>query len=208
MAVYHNSTQFVLSPAPGEGMSYEDVAKLYPRDHQSLKKENSRLDSGIDLPTPTSVTVPAGEVVLIDLMIRAVNLHLHTPPPAGRQGGKVASVYPEALPWAYRLVPRSSISKTPLMMANSEGVIDLGYRGSLKAAVRNMGKEDYTIEAGTALFQIVDPFLSPPEYVVLQEKDKRVESLFGEGATRRGAGGFGSTGAAGSASASARFSFW
>ncbi len=198
MAVYCNSTLFLLSPAPGEGMSYEEIAKLYPQGRQTLKGANARLDSGIDLPTPKSVKIPAGEVVLVDLMIKAVNLHLHGPVQAGSPG-TVVDIHPEALPWAYRLVPRSSISKTPLMMANSEGIIDLGYRGSLKAAVRNMGAKDYTIAAGTALFQIVDPFLSPPEYEVLPEEDQRTKAYFGEGATARGASGFGSTGAAGSA---------
>ena len=34
----------------------------------------------------------------------------------------------------YYLYPRSSISKTPLILANSVGIIDSGYRGNIKAA--------------------------------------------------------------------------
>ena len=33
-------------------------------------------------------------------------------------------------------IPRSSIAKTPLMLANSVGIIDAGYRGNLIAAVK------------------------------------------------------------------------
>lgn len=200
MAYYRNTTRFLLAPAPEGDATYDSVAALYPAGPQTLFGANRRLDSGIDLPTPRDVVVPPGEVVLVNLQVRAVNLHLHDPPQFGEKPGQVLSVEPFPLPWAYRLVPRSSISKTPLMMANSEGIIDIGYRGPLKAAVRNMGSEPYTIPAGTALFQIVDPFLSPPEYEVLRETDPRVEHFFGAGATERGAGGFGSTGAAGSAS--------
>lgn len=86
----------------------------------------------------------------------------------------------------YRLVPRSSISKTPLMMANSEGIIDRTYRGLLKAPVRNMVFNDaYEITEGTRLFQIVAPDLGHIREVRL------VDSL---PETQRGEGGFGSTG--------------
>ena len=118
----------------------------------------------------------------------------------GAPPGAVVSIDPVGMPWAYRLAPRSSISKTPLMLANSEGIIDLGYRGPLIAAVRNVSGEAYTIEAGAALFQLVSADLAPSEYEVLSPDDPRTAEYFGAGATERGAGGFGSTGAAGSAS--------
>ena len=38
---------------------------------------------------------------------------------------------------SYYLVPRSSISNTPFIMANSIGIIDAGYRGFIKAKIRN-----------------------------------------------------------------------
>jgi len=41
----------------------------------------------------------------------------------------------EYIPSAYYLYPRSSISKTPLRMANSVGIIDSGYRGNIMAKV-------------------------------------------------------------------------
>lgn len=86
----------------------------------------------------------------------------------------------------YRLIPRSSIFKTPLSMANSEGIIDRTYRGLLKAPVRNhLPTDSYPIEEGTRLFQIVAPDMGWIREVRI------VESL---SETSRGEGGFGSTG--------------
>ena len=82
------------------------------------------------------------------------------------------------------LVPRSSIYKTGLMMANSVGVIDKSYRGELKAPVWSMtGNTDVSV--GDRLFQIVAPDMGWIRRVRL------VESL---PVTERGEGGFGSTG--------------
>ncbi len=91
----------------------------------------------------------------------------------------------------YWLCPRSSIYKTGLVMANSQGVIDSSYRGTLKAPVwvvslsaflQTLG--DTTFE-GMRLFQIVAPDMGWIREV------RVVESL---PSTSRGAGGFGSTG--------------
>lgn len=86
----------------------------------------------------------------------------------------------------YRLVPRSSIYKTPLSMANSEGIIDRTYRGLLKAPVRNhLATGSYEIEEGTRLFQIVAPDMG-------WIREVRIVDSLPE--TLRGEGGFGSTG--------------
>ena len=82
------------------------------------------------------------------------------------------------------LAPRSSIFKTPLMMANSMGVIDKSYRGELMAPVRSNGPE-YNVQAGERLFQVVAPDMGWIRSV------KIVDSLPD---TVRGEGGFGSTG--------------
>jgi len=86
----------------------------------------------------------------------------------------------------YRLVPRSSICKTNLFMANSEGIIDKSYRGPIKAPVKNfMIQAPSVVADGTRLFQILAPDMGHIKEVVL------VESL---PETKRGEGGFGSTG--------------
>ena len=56
---------------------------------------------------------------------------------------------------AYYLLPRSSISKTPLRMANSIGLIDGGYRGEIMACCDNIKDFKYSVKEGERLFQIV-----------------------------------------------------
>jgi deoxyuridine 5'-triphosphate nucleotidohydrolase len=82
------------------------------------------------------------------------------------------------------LVPRSSIYKTGLLMANSMGVIDKSYRGELKAPVWSMTGSS-VVNKGDRLFQIVAPDMGWIRHIRL------VDSL---PSTERGKGGFGSTG--------------
>jgi dUTP pyrophosphatase len=82
------------------------------------------------------------------------------------------------------LMPRSSIYKTGLMMANSTGVIDKSYRGELKAPVWSMTANS-KVSRGDRLFQIVAPDMGWIRTV------KVVNSMPD---SDRGAGGFGSTG--------------
>lgn len=86
----------------------------------------------------------------------------------------------------YYMYPRSSISKTPLMLANNTGIIDSGYRGELIGAFRNLSGEPYNVEQHTRLLQICAPDLRPIVVKLVKE------SFFEE--TSRQAGGFGSTG--------------
>jgi dUTPase len=92
---------------------------------------------------------------------------------------------------AYWMLPRSSISKTPLRLANSVGLIDAGYRGTLLAMLYSTGA-DFTVAFGERYFQIAGPELQPFERIEI------VDEIPG-GATLRGEGGFGSTGRSGAA---------
>ena len=85
---------------------------------------------------------------------------------------------------AYYLFPRSSISKTPLRMSNSIGLIDGGYRGEIMAMCDNIKSETYTAEKGQRLFQLVSTDSSPIHFELVEELEM----------TTRGIGGFGSTG--------------
>jgi len=81
--------------------------------------------------------------------------------------------------------PRSSITKTSLMLKNSVGVIDSGYRGTIKVkflAINNFNHVVY--EAGDRVAQIM---IIPRPTLELEEVENLSE-------TSRGAGGFGSTG--------------
>ena len=84
----------------------------------------------------------------------------------------------------FMLMPRSSIYKSGLMMANSTGIIDKSYRGELKAPVWSMTGHS-EVKAGERLFQIVAPDMGWIRHIRL------VDSM---PETDRGEGGFGSTG--------------
>lgn len=117
-------------------------------------------DSGLDIPCPEDVTVPGGALGFpINLGIKC---ETHSP---------------------YFLLPRSSISKTTIRMANSIGLIDRSYRGELIAKVDNFSANEYKIEKGTMLFQIVSFDGNTPTFSIVS----------GVNSTSRGEGGFGST---------------
>jgi dUTP pyrophosphatase len=124
-------------------------------------------DSGLDLFFTEEIVIPAHETVLIDLHIKCE---------AFPDKNKSYNI-------SYYLYPRSSISKTPLRMANSVGIIDAGYRGTIMAAVDNTSNEPYTILPNQRLFQICSPTLDPISF----ELTNILSS------TDRGEGGFGST---------------
>ncbi len=67
------------------------------------------------------------------------------------------------------------------------GVIDSSYRGELKVLIVNLGQSAYTIQIGQKIAQL----LLAPVHV---EEISLVESLEELSASKRGTGGFGSTG--------------
>jgi dUTP pyrophosphatase len=97
---------------------------------------------------------------------------------------KVANNGDEVTDSHFLLAPRSSIYKSGLIMANSLGVIDKGYRGELKAPVWSLsGKSN--VACGERLFQILAPDMGWIRNV------RVVDTL---PSTMRGANGFGSSG--------------
>ena len=83
------------------------------------------------------------------------------------------------------LFPRSSITKTNLMLKNSVGVIDSGYRGTVKVKfhIDKLSKHSpYMIGDRVAQMMIV-----PRPHIQLEAVDNLSETI-------RGTGGFGSTG--------------
>ena len=84
----------------------------------------------------------------------------------------------------YYLYPRSSVSKRGIILANSVGIIDCGYRGQLVAYFYNTTMETVVIEKGERVTQICLPDLS------YNFEIKLVNSLT---KTERGEGGLGST---------------
>ena len=119
-------------------------------------------DAGLDLYVLEDQTFKPGETGKIKLGISCENVD-----------GK-----------GYFLFPRSSISKTPLRMANSIGLIDGGYRGEIMAVCDNIKDYEFSISKCDRLFQLVSADLSSIEFEI-------VENLSN---STRGEGGFGSTG--------------
>jgi len=93
------------------------------------------------------------------------------------------------LPKGYeaQIRPRSGLAaKKGIGLVNSPGTIDADYRGEIGVIVVNLSNEDFTIENGERIAQMV---IAKHEVASWQE----VESLNESG---RGSGGFGSTGTA------------
>jgi dUTP pyrophosphatase len=152
---------YVVPANPDVKALYESVAAAY------MAKPKAEKDAGFDLVSPAT-SAEAGVVAKISQQCSA-------------------AVYDTERGCfrAYWMLPRSSLSKTPLRLANSVGLIDAGYRGTLLAAVDVMAR--HVVEANTRLFQIAAPDLLPFDKIWI------VDEIPG-GPTARGAGGFGSTG--------------
>ena len=80
--------------------------------------------------------------------------------------------------------PRSGLAlKHAITMANAPGTIDPGYRGEIRVILINLGNEPYTVHAGDRIAQLI---------VARYEAVEWVEGDLAD--SRRGAGGFGSSG--------------
>lgn len=91
------------------------------------------------------------------------------------------------LPAGYeaQIRPRSGLAaKNGLTVLNSPGTIDADYRGEIKVILVNLSKEDFTINDGERIAQMVIAKHEQAEWVEVQELID----------TERGAGGFGHTG--------------
>ena len=136
----------------------------------NAQKTSTHRDSGFDLFVPATFTTNYGDTYTLNHRVVCVTYDAYGDPEP------------------FYMYPRSSISKTPLRVANCVGIIDSGYRGNLIGKmdhIKPTGFVDYTVVAGTRLLQICSHNLLPFENVEL------VDSL---DETARGAGGFGSTG--------------
>ena len=92
-----------------------------------------------------------------------------------------------ALPPGYeaQVRPRSGLAaKHGISVLNTPGTIDADYRGEVKIILINLGQEDFIIERGMRIAQMV---IAP----VVQAQTQIVDTLSD---TQRGEGGFGSTG--------------
>jgi len=147
----------------------DEIKSMYHDDalDEANVRREVRGDAGLDLYCPGDMEIPGLTTVTIDLKIQCEGL-------SDNDNRNIC----------YYLYPRSSISKTPLRLANSVGIIDAGYRGNIMAVVDNRDKEQYNIQKGQRLFQICGRYLEPIELQLVEELSD----------SERGNDGFGSTG--------------
>ena len=137
-----------------------------------------RLDNAGDLPLPSYETEGSA-----GMDVRAAESLVVAP-------GKrelVATGLAFAIPQGYEIQvrPRSGLAlKKGIGVPNSPGTIDSDYRGELKIILINHGEDDFIIERGDRIAQIV---VAPVQRGIMVEVGDLDE-------TDRGSGGFGSTG--------------
>jgi deoxyuridine 5'-triphosphate nucleotidohydrolase len=150
-----------------------ELRQLYKTDaivHNNKMLNNHFYDAGFDISTPMPYSCAQGIVTKINFQVKcAAQMVCET----GKQ-----------YPIGFYMYPRSSLSKTPLRLANSVGIIDAGYRGNIMAKVKNVSQKNTKVIEGEKLFQICSPTLEPI-------KIKIVRNL---SSSSRGDDGFGSTG--------------
>lgn len=92
-----------------------------------------------------------------------------------------------ALPRGYECQVRSRsglAAKSGIFALNAPGTIDSDYRGEIKVILANFGKQDYIVQSQERIAQIVIAEYAIVEWTPVDELTE----------TKRGAGGFGSTG--------------
>ena len=123
-------------------------------------------DSGLDIFSPEDVIIPPRSKGII-------NTGVACEATIGSNGT------------SFWMLSRSSVAtKTPLLLCNSIGLIDAGYRGNLMGVFYNTSDEPFVVEKGSRLLQICAPDLKPVTFEL-------VDTL---SSTSRGTGGYGSTG--------------
>lgn len=151
------------------------LCEEYVKEYKSKIEQRSETlrmhpDSGFDLFVTEDVVIPAGEIKMINMQVKCAVY--------GRRNGTI-------IPLPYYLCPRSSVIKRGIILANSVGIIDCGYRGPLMAGFYNTRKEEVKIKAGERVVQICMSDLCPYYNVTLTDEIER---------TDRNESGIGSTG--------------
>lgn len=135
---------------------------------------------GCDLPLPAKSTSAAAGFDLRACVSESLTLK------PGRRV-LIPTGFSIALPtgWEAQIRPRSGLAaKWGITLLNSPGTIDSDYRGELKVLVINHGDEDFVVNRGDRVAQLL---VAQVPDVSFQEADQLPD-------TERGEGGFGHTG--------------
>lgn len=186
--------KLLIKPVEGK----EEVVKGYYTNHSTFHEGDSGLDiyclEDTLIPAKTRVKVKAG--IECEMVCNKYKTYLYNSD--GEEGEEseendyttrrslspVCKRLYKTTNVSYKLYPRSSICNTPLILSNSTGIIDAGYRGEIGVCFDNIYETDFTFKKGDRIAQICLPILKPFNIEVV---DKLSTSS-------RGKGGFGSTG--------------
>jgi len=142
----------------------------------------TRLAHGRDLPLPAYQTALAAGVDLI-AAVAAGSPIVIAPGTRALVPTGIAIALPEGFEAQVR--PRSGLAaKHGLTVLNSPGTIDADYRGEIQVILINHGSESVEITRGMRIAQLVIATVTRATFVEAVSLDE----------TRRGSGGFGSTG--------------
>jgi dUTPase len=130
--------------------------------HPTYNKAKKNEDTGLDIPMQSSILIPPG--------VKSFKVNLDY---KGHQSH------------GYMLVPRSSLARTGIRLANSIGIVDKNYRGDVCVIIDNISDTETLLQEGCCYFQIVSFCGKLPGYQIGNVSEE----------TSRGTGGFGSTGA-------------
>ncbi len=139
-----------------------------------------KLDHAKDLPLPNYESVAAAGMDLRAALETPITLQ-----PGERK--MIPTGLQMALPEGYeaQIRPRSGLAiRNGITMLNTPGTIDADYRGELKVIAINLGEDEFVVNHGDRIAQMV---IAPVSQFPVVEVNKLDE-------TERGKGGFGSTG--------------
>lgn len=140
--------------------------KIINRSHHSLPQYETAQSAGLDL----KAFLPEGSITLKPLQRGMVKTGLFMELPAGFEA---------------QIRPRSGLAlKKGITVLNSPGTIDADYRGEICVILINLGSEDFVINDGERIAQMV---IARHEQAQMIEVTELTD-------TQRGTGGFGHTG--------------
>ncbi len=145
---------------------------------QKVEVRVKRLNHGAGLALPAYATSGAAGMDIC----AAESLNLR----AGKRHA-VATGFAFAIPDGYEVQvrPRSGLAlKHGITCLNTPGTIDSDYRGEVKVILANLGEDDFMINKGDRIAQIVVAPVTHGNLIEVEDLDETV----------RGTGGFGSTG--------------
>jgi dUTP pyrophosphatase len=146
----------------------------------AVKVQVQQLPHGSDLPLPAYATVHSAGMDLLAAIEQDISIKPHSRAmiPTG-----IAMALPDGFEAQVR--PRSGLAaKHGVTVLNTPGTIDADYRGEIKVILINFGEEDFIVERGMRIAQMVIAPYIQGQWAATDMLDD----------TKRGSGGFGSTG--------------